>query len=78
MSQKAEDRRDDCEDEQEHVPPEKIVEYTVVSGDSLSKIAKRILGNGNRWPEIYAQNKRVIGSNPDLIHPGQKYRIRTP
>lgn len=77
MSQKAEDRREHREDEQEHVPSEKFVKYTVVSGDSLSKIAKRILGNGNRWPEIYALNKKVIGSNPDLIYPGQEYRIRT-
>ena len=49
--------------------------YTVASGDSLSKIAKKHLGNANRWREIYDANKSVIGDNPDLIKPGQKLRI---
>jgi len=44
--------------------------YTVVSGDSLSKIAKRFYGNANRWQEIYEANKSKI-KNPDLIQPGQ-------
>lgn len=45
--------------------------YTVVSGDSLSKIAKRIYGDMKRWTEIYAANKSVIGDDPDRIEPGQ-------
>jgi nucleoid-associated protein YgaU len=49
--------------------------YTVRSGDSLSKIAKKQLGDGNRWQEIYALNRDVIGANPDLIKPGQKLRL---
>jgi nucleoid-associated protein YgaU len=44
--------------------------YTVVAGDSLSKIAKREYGDANKWHQIYAANKATI-SNPDLIHPGQ-------
>ena len=44
--------------------------YTVVSGDSLSKIAKRFYGNANRWHEIYEANKSKI-KDPDLIKPGQ-------
>jgi nucleoid-associated protein YgaU len=48
------------------------VAYIVVPGDSLSAIAQRFLGNGNRWPEIYQKNKGVIGPNPNLIYPGQK------
>ncbi|HUO86768.1 MAG TPA: LysM peptidoglycan-binding domain-containing protein, partial [Thermoanaerobaculia bacterium] len=50
-------------------------ESTVQSGDSLSKIAQRHLGDANRWPEIYQANRAVIGDNPDLIKPGQRLRI---
>ena len=49
--------------------------YTVVSGDNLSKIAKRYYGSANAWRRIYEANKDVIGGNPDLIRPGQKLRI---
>ncbi|MEV6578053.1 LysM peptidoglycan-binding domain-containing protein [Streptomyces sp. NPDC051582] len=45
--------------------------YTVRAGDSLSAIARRELGNEARWRELYAMNRGVIGSNPELIHPGQ-------
>ena len=44
--------------------------YIVQRGDSLSKIAKK-LGIPN-WRTLYEQNKAVIGSNPNLIRPGQK------
>ncbi len=44
--------------------------YTVVAGDSLSKIAKRELGDANKWKSIYEANRDSI-KNPDLIHPGQ-------
>lgn len=51
--------------------------HTVVSGDWLSKIAQRYLGNMNRWKEIYRLNKAEIDrrGSPDLIFPGQKFRI---
>lgn len=49
--------------------------YTVVPGDSLSKIAKKHLGNANRWNEIYQLNRAVVGDNPDLIKPGQVLTI---
>lgn len=45
--------------------------YTVVKGDSLWAIAKRFLGAGSRYGEIYALNKDVIGKDPGLIYPGQ-------
>jgi nucleoid-associated protein YgaU len=45
--------------------------YTVASGDTLWAIAKKLLGDGKRWPEIYEQNRAVIGDNPDRIKPGQ-------
>jgi nucleoid-associated protein YgaU len=49
--------------------------HTVERGDSLWKIAKRYLGNGNEWKTIYEANRAVIGSNPDLIKPGQVLTI---
>ena len=48
--------------------------YTVVGGDSLSKIAHKLLGNANRWRDIHALNKDTA-KNPDLIHPGQVLKI---
>lgn len=49
--------------------------YTVVSGDSLSKIAKKHYGDGNRWAKIYEANRSTIGANPDRIFPGQVLQI---
>lgn len=48
--------------------------YTVVSGDSLSKIAKREYGNANEWNRIYEANRDVI-KDPDKIQPGWKLKI---
>jgi nucleoid-associated protein YgaU len=49
--------------------------YTVQSGDSLSKIAKKHYGDANAWKQIYEANKEKIGDNPDLIRPGQRFVI---
>ncbi len=48
---------------------------TVKSGDTLWTIAKKYLGNGSRYMEIYEANKDIIGSNPNLIYPGQVFTI---
>jgi nucleoid-associated protein YgaU len=48
--------------------------YTVVQGDSLSKIAKREYGDASKWRQIYQANRDVI-DNPDLIEPGQNLII---
>ena len=45
--------------------------YTVVSGDSLSKIAKTHYGDAAKWHQIYEANKALIGNNPDHIEVGQ-------
>jgi len=45
--------------------------YTVVSGDSLSKIAKNHYGDAAKWHQIYEANKATIGNNPDHIEVGQ-------
>lgn len=44
--------------------------YTVKSGDCLWNIAKKQLGDGSRWKEIYELNKDKI-KNPNLIYPNQ-------
>jgi len=44
--------------------------YTVKSGDCLWNIAKKYLGDGSRYNEIYGLNKDKI-KNPNLIYPGQ-------
>ncbi|MDB5099743.1 MAG: hypothetical protein JWM80_4164 [Cyanobacteria bacterium RYN_339] len=49
--------------------------HTVKLGDSLSAIAAAKLGDASRWPEIYAMNKDVIGSNPNMIYPGQALKM---
>ncbi len=48
--------------------------YTVVSGDSLSKIAKAQYGNAMKYPVIFEANKPML-SDPDKIYPGQVLRI---
>lgn len=48
--------------------------YTVVPGDSLSKIAARLLGDPYRWPELYALNRDQI-SDPNLIYPDQVFKL---
>lgn len=46
-------------------------EYTVVKGDSLSKIGKQL---GVKWRDIYEANKDKI-KDPDHIEPGWKLKI---
>ena len=46
--------------------------YTVKSGDTLSGIANKY---GTTWQNIYNNNRDIIGSNPNLIKPGQVLKI---
>ncbi len=55
-------------------PADDVQYYTIVSGDTLSKIAKEFLGNAMDYPKIFEANKEVI-KDPNLIYPGQKIRI---
>lgn len=48
--------------------------YEVVSGDSLSRIAKREYGDANQWKRIYEANRDLL-KDPDKIYPGQKLKI---
>ena len=43
--------------------------YTIQAGDSLSGIAAA-LGVRGGWPALYAANRKVIGPDPGVIHPG--------
>jgi nucleoid-associated protein YgaU len=48
--------------------------HTVVSGDNLSKIAKKFYGDPNKYPVIFEANKPML-KHPDKIYPGQLLRI---
>ncbi len=48
--------------------------YTVLRGDSLSKIAKRLYGKASAWPKLFEANRDQI-EDADLIHPGQVLRV---
>ena len=48
--------------------------YTVQAGDTLSAIAKKLLGNANAYMEIFNANKDQL-SDPDKIKPGQVLKI---
>ena len=46
--------------------------YTVQPGDTLSSIAQRFYGDGNKYHQIYDYcNRQVIGPDPNLIRPGE-------
>ena len=57
----------------EHTEPEAQF-HTVVSGDTLGKIAKNYYGNAMKYPVIFEANKPML-KDPDLIYPGQVLRI---
>jgi nucleoid-associated protein YgaU len=51
-------------------PPQEKQFYTVKKGDYLSKIAKEIYGNANKYNVIFEANKPML-KDPNLIYPGQ-------
>lgn len=55
-------------------PAPEVEYYTIVGGDSLSKIAKQYYGNAMDYPKLFEANREVI-KDADLIYPGQKIRI---
>lgn len=48
--------------------------YTVVSGDTLSRISKQFYGDANKYNTIFEANKPML-THPDKIYPGQVLRI---
>lgn len=56
------------------VEKENIVNYVVKRGDTLWAIAAKYLGSGAKNPQIARENNI---KNPNLIYPGQVFRITT-
>ncbi len=56
------------------VEDEKTINYVVKRGDTLWAIASKYLGSGTKYPQI-AQENNI--KNPNLIYPGQVFRITT-
>ncbi|CAM3753052.1 LysM peptidoglycan-binding domain-containing protein [Nocardioides zeicaulis] len=54
-------------------------DYVVRAGDSLWSIARdhpaAATSTDERWREIWRANRAVVGTDPDLIHPGQALRL---
>ena len=48
--------------------------HDVISGDTLSSIAKKYYGDANKYNAIFEANKPML-SDPNRIYPGQKLRI---
>src|SRR5262252_4814377 len=53
------------------------IHYTVAAGDTLAGIAAEFAVRGG-WPALYAANRRAIGPEPDVIHPGTVLTLTHP
>lgn len=51
---------------------DKEITYKVKPGDNLTSIARKF---DTTWQKIYEKNRNVIGTNPNLIRPGQILKI---
>lgn len=51
------------------------VQYTVKRGDSLWKIAERLLGDGARYTDLVELNREVLSGRPDFIVSGTVLRV---
>jgi LysM repeat protein len=49
--------------------------YTVVSGDTLSSIARKHHTKGG-WQKLYQDNRAAVGADPALIRPGLKLTLK--
>jgi nucleoid-associated protein YgaU len=58
-------------------PAGAVATYTVKSGDTLSKIAKQVLGDGNAYMSIFNLNRDQL-SDPDKNQPGQVLKLPEP
>jgi LysM repeat protein len=57
-------------------PTVKSLTYTVAKGDTLYSIANEQDARGG-WRQLYKDNRKAIGDNPRLIHPGLKLKVKT-
>ncbi len=49
--------------------------YTVRDGDSFYEIARVVLGDANRWPELFELNKDLVNGDAARLRPGQVLRL---
>ena len=56
-------------------PATAIIDYTVKRGDSLWRIAERMLGDGGRYREIVDLNREVLHGRPDFIVAGTVLKV---
>ena len=56
-------------------PAEKYEEYTVVEGDTLSKIAQKVYHDGRLYNRIFKANEEVLKGDPNKLRIGTKLRI---
>ena len=52
-----------------------VKKHVVVSGDTLSGIAKKYYDAAGKYMKIYEANKDIIGDDPNLIQPGMELVI---
>ncbi|MBU0677550.1 MAG: LysM peptidoglycan-binding domain-containing protein [Verrucomicrobia bacterium] len=61
--------------EPEPAPASPAIErYTVLTGDTLSKIARKVYGDAGRWKVIYEANKDTL-NKPEAVKVGQTLMI---
>jgi nucleoid-associated protein YgaU len=51
--------------------------HKVSKGENLSVIAKKYLGNANKYMDVFNANKDIL-KNPDLVQIGQELKIPFP
>jgi nucleoid-associated protein YgaU len=51
-----------------------FLQYTVVDGDTLSKIALQFYGDANRWHRLFEANRHQV-QDPNVIFTGQVLRV---
>jgi len=49
-------------------------QYTVVTGDTLTRISTKVYGNSGRWQDIFEANRDQL-PNPNALRVGQQLRI---
>lgn len=49
--------------------------HTVKAGETLSRIAAKVLGDPKRWPELYELNKSLIGADPNRVRAGMVLKL---
>lgn len=55
-------------------PPARQTQYTVVAGDTLTRISTKVYGDSGRWQDIFAANRDLL-PNPNALRVGQTLKI---